>query len=228
MNSFELLKILVDELDAYEKKARDKNALSLEEFLRTLSPEVDLESLKNTMVQRSTIEPELTEGKIELNIERVISQHIVFLNRYVKFYSKMVFADSPIKTVDDFSFLVALIQESALPKTELINRNIFEKSSGIEIINRLVKSGLLVQQQNPNDKRSQLVILTERGRASLFQVFDKMNKLGLIACGDLNNNEKYELAIVLKKLDRFHLRKYNRVNSDDLEDYLPQSAQEKK
>lgn len=214
------------ELENYQDNARDKNALSLDEFVLSLSSKVDLNSLKNSFVIRATIKPEENSQKIENNIERVIAQHLLFMYRYIKFYSKMVFTDSRIKSIEDFSFLISLMQETALPKSELIRRNIFEKSSGVEVINRLVKSKMLAQQDNPDDKRSQLVMLTESGRDSLFQILRKMNKLGLIASGDLTDNEKNELAILLKKLDRFHFDNYHNTNSNQLEDYLPSIAKE--
>lgn len=223
MNSFQLLKVLMKELETYQEKAKDKNALSLDEFILSLTPNIDLDSLKNNFVKSATLKQEENHQRVENNIERVISQHILFMYRYIKFYSKMVFADSKIKTIEDFSFLITLMQQPVLPKTELIRRNIFEKSSGVEAINRLIKSKLLAQKQNPDDKRSQLVALTDTGRTALFQVFGKMNELGIIACGDLSDAEKNELAILLKKLDRFHFDNYNNVDSDQLADYLPET-----
>lgn len=221
MTSFELLKVVMRELEAYQEKSNDQEALSLDEFVLHLSPQTDLNSLKNSFVKKATVKPEENGQRVENNIERVIAQHILIMYRYIKFYSKMVFADSKIKTIEDFSFLITLLQEPALPKTELIRRNIYEKSSGVEVINRLIKSKFLAQKDNPDDKRSQLVVLTEVGRASLFQVFGRMNDLGLIASGDLSDLEKNELAILLKKLDNFHFDNYHTVNSDQLADYLP-------
>lgn len=221
MNSFELLRVLINELESYEEKAKDKNDLSLDEFIISLAPRVDLEILKNNFVKRATTRSGVDDQRIENNIERVIAQHILFLYRYIKLYSKMVFVDNKIKTIEDFGFLVTMMQVPVLPKTELIRRNIFEKSSGVEIINRLVKSQLLEQKDNPRDKRSQLVMLTDLGRASLHQVFQKMNDLGVVATGDLTNQEKTELAVMLKKLDNFHFDNYHNTKSDDLTDYLP-------
>lgn len=223
MNSFELLRVLINELESYEEKAEDKNDLSIEEFIASISPEANLDHLKNNFVNRATTRPEEVGHQIENNIERVIAQHLLFMYRYIKLYSKMVFAEGEIKTIEDFGFLVTMMQVEALPKSELIRRNIFEKSSGIEIINRLVKFGLLAQKDNPHDGRSQLVMLTDRGRASLYQVFHKMNDLGVLASGNLTKGEKMELAVLLKKLDNFHFENYHGTRSDNLSDYMPES-----
>lgn len=228
MNSFELLKALMKELETYQDKVNDKNALSLDDFILFLTPNVGLDSLKNSFIKNSTFNPEESDQSVENNIERVIAQHIIFMYRYIKFYSKMVFADSNIKTIEDFSFLITLLQQSAMPKTELARRNIFSKSSGIEVINRLIKSKMLAQKDNPKDKRSQLVALTDLGRTSLFQILGKMNELGIIASGNLTEAEKNELAILLKKLDQFHYDNYCNAKSDQLNDYLPDAVNTEK
>lgn len=221
MNSLELLKVLLSKLEAYEATKTDKNSLSLEEFLASLLPSIDLESLENSFVKSNALNSAYPESKSNTTIERVIAQHFLILNRYIKHYSKLVFMDSPIKSLDEFSFLILLMQDKALPKTELIRRNVYEKSSGIEVINRLIKSKLLLQSPNPQDKRSQLVSLTNKGKSSLIGVFENMNTLGEIASGDLTAAEKNALAILLKKLDRFHLDNYHAVDSTQLEDFLP-------
>lgn len=220
MNSLQLLKVLIQELERYEEQSADKNDLTLNDFVASISPKADLEQLKNNFVHQASIHSPSTED-IQINIERVIAQHVLFLYRYIKLYSKLVFSDTSIKTIEEFGFLITLLQVHSLPKSELIRRNIYEKSSGVEIINRLIKSGHLTQKANPEDKRSQLVSLTDVGRSSLYQVFDKMNNLGIIAAGNLQDHEKYQLAELLKKLDDFHFLNYYDTKSDDLTDYLP-------
>lgn len=222
MTSLELLKTLLSKLENYEAAQIDKNTLSLDGFIASLLPSIDLSNLENSFVKNNALKSTYPESKSQTTIERIIAQHFLILNRYIKHYSKLVFIDSPIKSLDEFSFLILLIQDRALPKTELIRRNVYEKSSGIEVINRLIKSELLIQYQNPKDKRSQLVRLTDKGRTSLTRIFENMNTLGKIASGDLSTAEKNTLAVLLKKLDQFHFDNYHRVDSGRLEDFLAQ------
>src|SRR5690606_39490397 len=81
MNSFELLRVLIDELESYEEKAKDKNDLSIEEFIASISPEANLDHLKNNFVNRATTRPGEVDLQIENNIERVIAQHLLFMYR---------------------------------------------------------------------------------------------------------------------------------------------------
>lgn len=221
MNSLELLKVLLDKLSHYERNAEDKNALSIEEFTASLRPTHDLEQLKNSIIGNTNPEILKNPHHIPNNIERVISQHILLLYRYIKFYSKAAFASSNIRTMEEFSFLMHVMQQERINKTELIRRNIIEKSSGIEIINRLIKSNMLVQVDNPEDQRSHLIQLTDYGKSELFRIFSKMDTLGKIATGTLSSSEKEQLALMLKKLDHFHYDNYNNKELKELEDFLP-------
>lgn len=221
MNVFELLSALIEKLEDYESSQTDKDALSVEGFIRSIQQGPDLESLKNTVIGPSNPALRNHPHHIENNIERVIAQHLLVLNRYVKFYSKIAFADRRIKTLEEFSMLITVMHRQAITKSDLIRMNVIEKSSGIEIINRMIKSGLLMQVANPDDLRSHLVKLTEAGQMELYQVFGKMDTLGIIAAGELSVAEKEQLAVLLKKLDHFHYENYHNKSLKSLEDFLP-------
>mgnify|MGYP000865790247 CR=1 FL=1 len=221
MNSLELLKVLIDKLEHYENSVPDKENLSLESYIQSFQSELTPDDYKNSLVGDYQIPKEERNDHIENNIERVIAQHLLFLNRYIKFYSKSALSDSKIKTLEEFSFLITVMQQQRISKTDLIKRNIFEKSSGIEIINRLIKTNMLIQEDNPEDLRSQLISLTDVGKFALFGVFERMNTLGKIATGKLTSVEKDQLAFILKKLDTFHYDNYTNKEFQKLEDYLP-------
>ena len=223
MTSIELLKVLIQKLEDYEIAEQDKTNLSLAGFCYSVRTELDLESVKNTFIEQE--DPNNSKYKnapfVENNIERVISQHLLFLYRYIKFYSKLAFEESKIKSIEEFGFLITVMQYDEISKSELIKKNILEKSSGIEMINRLMKSGLLLQKDNPEDQRSHLVLLTDSGKMELYKIFEKMNTLGIIATGELNRYEKEQLVLTLKKLDNFHFENYNNKQLKNLDDYLP-------
>jgi DNA-binding MarR family transcriptional regulator len=222
MNSFALLEQLIGKLEAYENAAEDKNNLSMEGFYQSISGEVNLKALKNSFIGEVP-ETDAADSKhfIETNIERVISQNFLFLYRYIKYYSKIALKESVINSIEEFGMAMTVLQYQSISKTDLIKKNVIEKSSGVEIINRLIKIGLLTQTDNPDDHRSQLISLSEQGKFELFKTFENMNTLGLIATGTLNRSEKVQLAMILKKLDQFHFNNYNNKSLNNLEDFLP-------
>lgn len=225
MNSLALLRELLEKLQQYEDSVVDKEALSMDGFMRSMSGVSDLEGMKNSLIGKTNPDILHSPHHRENNLERVIAQHLLVLYRYLKFYSKTAFANNKIKSLEEFSFLITVMQHREISKAELIRRNIVEKSSGIEIINRLLKSGMFTQIHNPNDQRSHLILLTELGRQELFSMFHKMDMLGTIATGELNAYEKEQLVKMLKKLDHFHYDNYNNKDLKNLEDYLPPSAE---
>lgn len=221
MTSVQLLKVLLEKLEAYEASVTDRDALTLEGMVASLADPSDLNGLRNSFI---SAEPGPFKGEgttYPENIERVIAQHFLFLYRYIKFYAKTALSGSAINTIEEFGMLATAMQQQAISKTELIRKNVIEKSSGIEIVNRLIKAGYIGQTDNPEDQRSQLMILTPAGRQALFSVFQKMDVLGIIAAGNLTDAEKYQLAALLRKLDEFHFQNYNNRELQSLEDYMP-------
>lgn len=67
-----------------------------------------------------------------------------------------------------YYFLHSINEEEEVRKTEIISINLLlEPSTGIDILNRMVKAGLLHEELHPGDKRSRLLRLTSKGKATL-------------------------------------------------------------
>ncbi|MFY7899073.1 MAG: MarR family winged helix-turn-helix transcriptional regulator [Chitinophagaceae bacterium] len=145
---------------------------------------------------------------LEETTESIISKYIIFLNRYAKMHLKKMLSNTAISNFDDFSFLIYLFPNHSFTKMELIEKNVMEKTSGMEVINRLLKNALLQQSNDAADKRSKRLMLTEKGREALVQSFQQMNALANIITGDLNAHQKQTLVHLLHHLHQFHLPIY--------------------
>lgn len=170
----------------------------------------DLEGFKNWIIDDKVnnnfkfAEP-VWEGKENgRSPESVISTLFVHLNRYAKTYSKSAIADSDFHTQDEFSYLINLKAFGSMTKMELIKKNIQDKSSGILIINRLIKQGWIEQTNSETDKRSKVLTITESGKSTLENQMEKIRNASNIVTGNLNHSEKMELIRILDKLDKFH------------------------
>ena len=64
----------------------------------------------------------------------------------------------------------------SLNKGELIQKQVMEKTSGTEIINRLIKLGLIEQFDDETDKRSMRVKMTVLGRMEIVKILPQMQK----------------------------------------------------
>lgn len=137
-------------------------------------------------------------------LEISISTLVICLNRYSRLLVKKGFVDFPQLVSEDFTYLYTLMEVESMTKIQLIEKNVHEKPTGLEVIKRLLKHGLVDERNDEHDKRSKRVFLTEKGRALFFATVDHMNKVALIVTGDLTLTEKKQLFTLLKKLEQFH------------------------
>ena len=201
MKKSEILTTLINQFFSFDAEKGNHEEYSIDEFIGYLnkksgSQELDIREISgdnNTWIKDDY-----------RTATRDISILIVLMNRYAKWYIKKVLKDSHLRTPDEFSFLITLMTYDNLGKSELINKQIIEKTSGTEIINRLVKRGMIFEIADQNDKRSIRVSITKSGREEILRILPLMNKVTKIVVGNLSAEEINTLSYLLKKLDYFH------------------------
>ncbi|TAE50877.1 MAG: MarR family transcriptional regulator [Cytophagia bacterium] len=191
--NYSLIHQIFDWAEQYENIIQPKKNYELTELLAWIQNEIKTE--KTTDKNNDFFKTE--------NIDTEITAFIIFMYRYGKIYIKKALSETPLQTSEDFTYLVSLMK-NPMTKTALIDNNIQEKPTGSEIIKRLIKNEWIEEEKNPEDKRSKLVFLTEKGREVLFSTFERMQKASSIITGDLEQEEKKYFLNMLKKLDTFH------------------------
>jgi DNA-binding MarR family transcriptional regulator len=196
-----LLIEFVQELDAYEKSLERPEDVTMESFLGYMHAKY----LQPPLAMR-TLAGELEITVQNAGAERETDMTILFtlLHRYVKHYTALALEECDLGSADEFSFAVVLMTYPSLSKTELIRLNAFEKSSGMEIINRLIKKGWMEQTPGEDDKRTQRIRITDSGRKKLLVVMHEMEKVGQIVAGNLSVSERNSLHYLLRKLEHHH------------------------
>jgi len=147
---------------------------------------------------------------IAYQLDNNISRLFVFMSRYARSYIKKALEGTPLQTAEDFTALAILLTHNHLSKGELISHNLQEKTSGTEVIRRLIASGLVRQWDDEKDKRSKHIAITDEGKQLLFQIFEYTNYVGKIITGRLTIAEKFTLQYLLQKLENFHLEHYEK------------------
>ena len=107
-----------------------------------------------------------------------------------------------------------------LSKSELITKQVMEKTSGTEIINRLIKLGLIEQFADEADKRSVRIKMTMTGRTEIYKILPQMGVVSQIVTGNLNDSEKTMLAYMLRKLEHFHNDIFMNKKDNELEELV--------
>lgn len=208
MNSKKLLINLIEYIDEYESTQADSNNLDMDEFLGFL---VSKRNSGLTGTEQKNFKIRELAGKEHKEINQTGNQReselvvlLTLMFKYAKQYIKKGLYNSELQTADDFSYLIVLLTYPSLTKMELIQKNVMEKTSGMEVIKRLQRYGMLEQFDDEMDKRSKRVKITEKGKVEIFRLLPEMSKISSIVSGNLTDSEKLTLSFLLKKLDQFH------------------------
>lgn len=162
-------------------------------------------------------------GRNDIDVE--LSKLIIYMNRYAKLLIRKGLGDFPELVNEDFTYLYILMTCESMTKMQLIEKNVHEKASGLEVIKRLLKNGLIDERNNETDKRSKRVFLTDKGRGTFFRSTEQMGKVSRIIAGKLTPQEKEQLFTLLKKLEDFHNPLFlgeKKLSINELEDKLTQ------
>lgn len=207
-SKYQLAKKLIHELEEYELEVGE-NEGNMESFSNWLSK-------RHGNHQRESWPESLGKPVGEYDPSSVLSILLTLLFRSAKHYMKKVLEDSPLSTIDEFAFLATLINGDSLTKSELINNNLLEFTSGIEIIKRLKKNGFIEEFPDPEDKRSKRVQISNVGKGIFFQLIGPMEQVSNIVAGDLTEEEKGIILPVLSRLHDFHATIHKEDRKSDI------------
>jgi len=224
MKKSEILTTLINHFFSFDAEKGNHEEYSIEEFIGYLNAK----SGRQELVMREISGENKGWFKDEYrNTISDISILIVLMNRYAKGYIKKVLVDSLLQTPDEFSFLITLMTYDNLTKSALITKQVMEKTSGSEVIRRLIKKGMISETADQNDKRSIRVSITKSGRDEILEILPFMSKVTKIIVGNLSSEEINTLSYLLKKLDYFHNDIYINKRGHPLSDILSGITNEK-
>jgi DNA-binding MarR family transcriptional regulator len=190
-----------------------------EEFLQ-LHPEGSLETFGAWLQHNATPMPAVSADAARLSVylerERFVQaaphdprtdQYAGYLigrlYKFVRFYMKPHLQEAGLNSVEEFGFLASMQELKESNKKDLIAANMVEPTTGLDIIKRLVKNEWLREKTHPQDGRAKLLIITDKGKKVLQQLFISFGQLPEIL-PDLDPQQKETLLSILEHLDRHH------------------------
>jgi DNA-binding MarR family transcriptional regulator len=215
MKKSEILTTLINHFFSFDAEKGNHEEYSIDEFIGYLNAKSGSQELAMREISGENKGWFKDEYR---NTTSDISILIVLMNHYAKWYIKKVLRESHLQTPDEFSFLITLMTYDSLSKSELITKQVMEKTSGSEVIRRLIKRGLMVESADEDDKRSVRVSITRAGREEILKILPLMSKVSNIVVGNLSNKEINTLSYLLKKLDYFHNDIYLNKRDQSLSD----------
>lgn len=160
-------------------------------------------------------------------VESVLGKLITFLYRYARIYSKRSLEHTPLITPDDFTYLALVFSRGSITKMEVIESHMQEKTTGMEIIKRLLKNGLVEQYNDQTDKRSKRLAVTPKGQQVLIEILPGMGQVASLIAGNLTIEEKMQLLYLLNKLHLFHHTIYQENRYQHPQDILKEKLPDK-
>lgn len=130
------------------------------------------------------------------------------MNRFSVFYTKKAFQGLPISSATEFGILAGIQTLGNPRKTDVINFNLLEKTTGTELIKRMIQDGLVSETDDDDDKRSKRVRLTEKGEHLAEEAVKRLWEMSEVVTGNLSDKQKEELAEMLNELEDFHANIY--------------------
>ena len=197
---YELLTDLIGMVKIYEVEKLGQ-AEDLGQFASWLN-----ERLNEGRTNRTT-EPDWLGKSNGRSAESVINTSLVHLYRYAKMHAKAAIAGTLFSTPDDFIYLISLTSHGSISKSALIKLNVHEKSVGMQIINRLINNGLVIQEAVENDKRNRMITITQAGKELLASTILNIKSASRTVTEPLSHQEKMDLIRLLLKLENFHEEK---------------------
>ncbi len=138
------------------------------------------------------------------------------LAKYGRLYAKKTLHSLSLN-LDEFTFLAAILHMENPKKSDVIIVNLFEPTSGTEILRRLIKLNYVKESTNKEDKRSKLLKLTALGEKTIFKAFKEMSKVGILVTANLNEKQKKEAISIMNYLNDFHVNLYLNHKEDSVE-----------
>ena len=229
---------LIELLDKYESEAEDKMDLSIEEFAYFILHQEYSKGQADGVSGVGDVGSQVGQvgqcgqvGQVgqcgngvdgnahhshDINIE--IAKALTCLARYIKFYMQKALKDSPLQTIDESTYLMTLMSIDSLNKTELNNFNVCEKTTGNEIIKRLLRKGLVTEFDDPTDKRSKRVRISEQGIQTMRSVLPALKTAAIIASSPLSTKEKKIFLHYLNFINEPHRENFLNHRNDNLEE----------
>ncbi|QMU28079.1 MarR family winged helix-turn-helix transcriptional regulator [Adhaeribacter radiodurans] len=205
--NYQLLQELLPWLARYEQE-QGPGQVNLPEFQKWLG---------ERLIQEKETMPASTPAEA---LDGEIARYLTSLNRYAKYYTKKALQHTEFVSLDDFGYLMHLLDGGSMIKSTLIHKNIQDIPSGTEIIKRLIRQDWVNETRHEADKRKVYLTINDRGKAALFASLGQLRKVSRIVSGNLDLLEKQQLLRILKKLENFHQHQFVPNKDKSIDEFL--------
>ena len=130
-----------------------------------------------------------------------LTKLINWITRLYNVYADSAMTGLKVKNLEEFIILNAVSVLKDPKKTEAIYYSFQELSTGLNILTVLKCKGYITEYDDPNDKRSKRVALTEEGKIILEECYVQLRKISEIILHDFADEDIDLCILILKDIE---------------------------
>lgn len=178
---------LVNQWGSFEEKYPDS---SIEDFCRyTLANKKE----QNNGVLVGGVVPRLVDGLLLKILGRITKLNF--------FYANIALKGTGLNRIEEFGLLLSIQQQVNPQKTEVIYSNLFELSSGTDILNRLRERGYISEHADDTDKRAKRLKITPAGEKVIEKSVKQIGFMAKMMLSDMSDEDKQLCVQLLKGVE---------------------------
>jgi DNA-binding MarR family transcriptional regulator len=140
----------------------------------------------------------LFDGELPPRSDIVMMKLIDRIARLHAIYIQIALKDLKLSHFEEFSLISAIAQLENPRKTEVIYHTINELSTGLSLLSGLIKNRVIIEYDDPEDKRSKRLRLTPKGGRLLLSCYKQFSRIPEMMLMDIPK-EDLEICIQLLK-----------------------------
>ena len=140
----------------------------------------------------------LVGGVVPDQVEGLLLKIMGRISRMNMVYANNAFEGTGVDQLEEFGIILAIKREKNPKKTEVIYSMLLELSSGTDMLNRLIKRGIIREYPDKQDKRAKRLTLTADGEQALDRSRNQIRKVAEMLLFDMEDDDK-ELCVKLLK-----------------------------
>ena len=207
--------VLVNEWAAFEKEHPDA---SIEDFCRHFLASRRHPEVKGPLV--GGVVPTINDGLLLKIIGRISKLNMNYAN--------LALRGTGLNQIEEFGILLTIQQEKNPKKTEVIYANLYELSSGTDMLARMKKRGLTKEYDDKQDKRSKRLELTAKGEKVAEACKIKILKNATMMMNDLTEDDKQLCIQLLKNVEVKFSALWQKHKGRDFEEIYKEIVGDKK
>jgi DNA-binding MarR family transcriptional regulator len=143
----------------------------------------------------------LDGGDIPWNPNGLLLKLMGRISKLNAVFAAKALENTGLDQLEEYGMLLTVRRLGNPRKTDIIYANIFELSSGTDMLNRLRNKGYLIELEDKEDKRSKRISLTAAGGKVLERGAERLMKCAGMVLGDMNEDDVNLCTQLLKNVE---------------------------